>query len=190
MCSPRGKLSHLAAASSRAKSPNFDIASTCSIDGKRGLLLVEAKAHDVELSKEVAGRSIASDSSEDRKISHETIGAAVATASAGLTAATSLTWRLSRDQCYQMCNRFAWAWKLTELNVPVVLIYLGFHRANEMQDRGAPFTDYAAWERLVLAHSSALFPSEVWGRRRDLNGQPFIPLIRSLELPLNASQEH
>jgi len=25
--------------------PNWDIASTCSIDGKRGLLLVEAKAH-------------------------------------------------------------------------------------------------------------------------------------------------
>lgn len=30
----------------RANTPNWDIASTCRINGKRGVLLVEAKAHD------------------------------------------------------------------------------------------------------------------------------------------------
>ena len=28
-----------------------------------------------------------------------------------------------------MSNRFAWAWKLADLGVPVVLVYLGFFRA-------------------------------------------------------------
>jgi hypothetical protein len=43
-----------------------------------------------------------------------------------LSEQTGLTWALSRDWCYQMSNRFAWAWKLVELGKPVILIYLGF----------------------------------------------------------------
>src|SRR5471032_2624255 len=46
----------LGPASQRAMTPNFDLASTCTIEGSRGLLLVEAKAHDEELNKEAAGR--------------------------------------------------------------------------------------------------------------------------------------
>ena len=38
-----------------------------------------------------------------------------------------------------MSNRFAWAWKLASSSVPVVLIYLGFLRADEMRDKGKPF---------------------------------------------------
>jgi hypothetical protein len=178
----------LAAASSKAKSPNFDIASTCQIDGKRGLLLIEAKAHDEELAREACGRLLTPDSSQDRKISHQTIGAAIAAASAGLQRATSLPWQLSRDNCYQMSNRFAWAWKLTELGVPVVLVYLGFLRATEMADRGRPFATHDEWQSLVLEHSVPLFPAKVWGRRWDVHGQALIPLIKSLEQPLGACE--
>ena len=35
----------------KAKTPSWDIASTCTVSGKSGLLLVEAKAHPEELSK-------------------------------------------------------------------------------------------------------------------------------------------
>jgi crotonobetainyl-CoA:carnitine CoA-transferase CaiB-like acyl-CoA transferase len=31
-------------------------------------------------------------------------------------------WSLSVDSHYQICNRFAWAWKIASLGVPVVLI--------------------------------------------------------------------
>src|ERR1700680_2595385 len=41
-----------------ARTPNFDIASKCLIEGRPGLLLVEAKAHDEELKKEAVGRSL------------------------------------------------------------------------------------------------------------------------------------
>src|SRR5438128_2131454 len=47
-----------------ARTPNFDIASTCTIEGARGLLLVEAKAHDEELKKEAVGRKLLKDPPE------------------------------------------------------------------------------------------------------------------------------
>jgi hypothetical protein len=42
----------------RATTPNWDIASTCTIEGKKGLLLIEAKAHDVELIGEEKGKPL------------------------------------------------------------------------------------------------------------------------------------
>ena len=171
--------------SARARTPNFDLASTCRIDGKPGLLLVEAKAHDEELHKESAGKRLKSRSSEDSKASHETIGRAIDSARAGLEKAILLHWEISRDSHYQMSNRFAWSWKLTELGIPVVLIYLGFLKAAEMSDKGKPFNDHADWEQLVRGHSTTLFPSQVWGKRWMPNGQSFIPFIRSVDQPLD-----
>jgi len=176
----------LAPTSYGARTPNLDIASTCIIGGKHGMLLVEAKAHDEELNKEACGRRLDSRSSEDRKASHRTIGAAIAGASNGLERATSLPWKITRDSHYQMSNRFAWAWKLTELGVPTILVYLGFLGAAEMADQGIPFANHADWERLVLSHSESLFPSQVWGQRWESNGHAFIPLIRSEKYPLRA----
>jgi hypothetical protein len=169
----------LAPASYGARTPNFDIASTCTIEGRHGLLLVEAKAHVEELNKEASGRRLDSKSSEDRRLSHETIGAAIAAANAGLERATSLPWKIARDSHYQMSNRFAWAWKLTDLGIPVMLVYLGFLGATEMADQGRPFANHADWERLVVSHSKSLFPSQVWGQRWESSGQALIPLIRS-----------
>ena len=173
-------------ASQRAMTPNFDIASTCTIDGVPGLLLVEAKAHDEELNKEACARLIKEKSSKERKASHEKIGAAIDDACAGLARVTSLPWKISRNTCYQMSNRFAWGWKLTELGIPVVLVYLGFTRADEMKDRGAPFADHVAWETLVRSHSAGLFPPNVWGQKWGSGTRTFVPLIRSLEQPLHA----
>jgi hypothetical protein len=174
----------LAPASESGRTPNFDIASTCTIDGASGLLLVEAKAHGKELNKQAAGRLIKPDSSEDRKASHRKIGAAIDEARSGLDQMTSLPWKISRDRCYQMSNRFAWAWKLAELGIPVVMIYLGFLRADEMRDQGQPFADPDAWERLVRAHSAPLFPTQVWGQKWGTPPFMIVPLIRSLEISL------
>ena len=48
---------------------------------------------------------------------------------------TELDWALSYENRYQMANRFAWSWKLTELGYPVVLVYLGFLMAEESLKR-------------------------------------------------------
>ena len=88
-----------------------------------------------------------------------------------------------------MANGFAWAWKLTELGKPVILIYLGFLACEDMQD--------AAGQSLIASrdtgngdrvHSRPLFPREVWNRKWSIHGQSFIPLIRTFNRPLGDPQ--
>jgi hypothetical protein len=83
-----------------------------------------------------------------------------------------------------MSNRFAWAWKLADLGIPVILVYLGFLNAREMSDKGKPFVDHADWECAVKRHSQPLFIPEVWAHRLAIGEVPFVPLIRSLDVPL------
>ena len=171
------------AVTKRANTPNWDLASTCTVAGRRGILLVEAKAHAEELRKAEAGKGSSGDSANSAA-NHRRIGDAIASAKAGCERATGVPWGISRDTHYQMSNRCAWSWKLTELGYPVVLVYLGFLRAQEMQDISAPFASHAEWEALVKAHSRTLFPGTFWNNPFELNGQTFMPLIRSLEQPL------
>ncbi len=177
----------LSTASGTTRTPNWDLAASCTIEGRKGIVLIEAKAHDQELIKEETGRkSIEPPVSADARRNLLRIDWAIRDANAALAGATGLAWALSRDWNYQMSNRFAWGWKLADLGVPVVLVYLGLLRADEMKDQGAPFTDANHWETIVKHHSQVLFPSNVWGQRLDIRGQPFIPLIRSLEVPLDS----
>jgi hypothetical protein len=168
----------------RARIPNWDIASTCTIEGKKGLLLVEAKAHDEELTVEQAGKRREKTESVNSRRNRAQIGECIGQANQALSAETQMPWSLSIEHNYQTSNRFAWAWKLTELGIPVILVYLGFLKANEMKDRGIPFNDEVNWTNMVISHSSSLFPAQVWNQRWTVNGQAFIPLIRTIELSL------
>lgn len=167
-----------------ANTPNWDIASTCTVDNAKGILLVEAKAHNEELNNERAGKSLDSNSSDNSKRNHEQIGEAIEKANNGLAEQTGYRWALSRDYNYQMSNRFAWAWKLTELGYPVILVYLGFIKAEEMQKgrKQHPLNSQAEWEDIVRSHSQPLVPGEVWNQQWSVNGQIFVPRICSLEM--------
>jgi len=172
--------------SNNTRTPNWDLASTCTIEGRAGIALIEAKAHDQELMKEETGRkNIEPPLSGNARRNLMRIDWTIRDASAALAEDTRLAWALSRDWSYQMSNRFAWAWKLADLGIPVVLVYLGFLNANEMSDQGKPLTDAADWENVVKRHSQVLFPATVLDQRWMCGGQPFIPLIRSLEMPLS-----
>jgi hypothetical protein len=159
----------LAIYSRNSKTPNLDIASTCTVGKRNGLLLVEAKAHDSELRNEVAGKRLKPRATADSRRNHVRIGACIKDASQALTFETGLPWALSHERHYQMANRFAWSCKLTELGVPVILVYLGFRNAAEMQDQGQPFADTAEWDRLVRSHSEPLFPEQVWNKQWTLH---------------------
>ncbi len=163
-----------------ARLPNWDIASTCTIEGKKGLLLVEAKAHDKELSD--AGKS--QPTTPNGQLNHERIGLAIDQANSGLTGLLA-GWALSRGSNYQLSNRFAWAWKLATLGVPVILVYLGFLNAMEMLDRGQPFKTHTAWEACIRNHAKNRVPDDAWNRKLEINGTPVWFLIRSMELGLN-----
>jgi hypothetical protein len=174
----------------RTTTPNWDIASTCEIDGKRGLLLIEAKAHDAELRNEERGKPLGAEDNKgvsiDSRRNHIRIGACIKDASLALSDQTKLAWALSRDWNYQMSNRFTWAWKLTELGTPVILVYLGFTGCEEMRKGVAqkPIVDLQDWEAMVQSHSRPLFPDKIWNQIWRLQGQPLIPLIRVDDRPL------
>ena len=99
-------------------------------------------------------------------------------ANSGLADCTKLDWVLSHEHRYQMSNRFAWSWKLMQLGYPVILVYLGFLSAEDMQ---TPFNNYAEWEDLVKVHSEPLFPAGVWDSQWGIRSQPFIPRICSIK---------
>lgn len=178
----------LAVETRNRRTPCWDIASTCTIGARPGILLVEAKAHHNELTKESAGKVLRTDASEDSLRNHSSIHAAIQGANIALTGCTGLHWALSRDWNYQMSNRFSWAWKLAELGVPVVLVYLGFLNANEMSDQGAPIVDSAEWRLLVTRHGKQLFPESVWDQRWSCSGNELVPLIRAVEISLQDAQ--
>lgn len=113
------------------RTPVWDIVSTCTIDGKRGLLLVEAKAHSAENSP--SPKELRADTNIPN---HENIKNKISDANAALKELTGLSWDIDRDKYYQLSNRFAWSWKLAQLGIPVVMLYLGFIKANDMENKG------------------------------------------------------
>ena len=181
--SDRRKLTEwwLEVVSSWSKTPNWDIASTCTIEGKSGLLLIEAKAH----ANELGGR----DKSGSREPNRGQIGRAIAEAAHALEVATGKAWNISRDHHYQLSNRFAWAWKLTTLGIPVVLVYLGFLNACEMKDKGEPFFSESDWERVLKEHCECVIDNTCWGQRLDFDGLPLFPIIRAVDQPFDPEVE-
>lgn len=115
---------------------------------------------------------------------HVRIGACLEEASIALAAETGRPWALARDHHYQMSNRFAWAWKLTELRVPVVLIYLGFLGCDDMAKDSAVIAGDGEWEQLVRAHSAPIVPPDIWNQSWRVHERAFVPLIRTVSVPL------
>lgn len=156
-----------------ANVPNWDLVSTCvTSENTRGLLLVEAKAHEHELG--TGGKTLPATPNGFRN--HERIGAAVLEANTALNAVMP-GWSLTRDSHYQLCNRFAWARKLGNIGMPVFLVYLGFLGALEMGPRY--FKTGEQWRQALLAHSASVVPPETWGQQIIVGSVPLTALIRS-----------
>ena len=173
----------LAVSENDPRTPNWDIASTCTVRGRKGLLLVEAKAHWNEVARSSKGKRLGKPASNGTLKNHEKIGEAIGEAAVGLRTVTGGRWGISRDSHYQLSNRFAWSWKLASLGVPVVLVYLGFLYATDIAKGGNLFHSEAHWERVIKGHSEGVVDSGCWGRWLDVDGAPLIPLIRALDQP-------
>lgn len=165
----------LAVDSNTSRLPTWDLLATADIGGREGLVLLEAKAHHAELGP---GGKPPNHPANDARIA-----ANIDEACAGLNA-VSTEWAISTRSHYQLANRFAWAWKLAQLGVPVVLVYLGFLAADEMVDRGRPIADDADWDRMMAAYSEGLVPEPVWRAPLDIVGTPLIALRRTVRVDL------
>lgn len=91
-------------------------------------------------------------------------------------------WGLSADHHYQLSNRFASAWKIADLGIPVVLVYLGFLHAEEMADQGLPFGSAAEWTRGVRRHAMGVVPDLAWERPIHIGDTPIRAVIRPIGL--------
>ena len=170
-----------------ARTPNWDIASTCTIMDKPGLLLIEAKAHSNELDPD--GKPLRSNASPNSIKNHERIGLAIAEAAVQFQRATGKRWDISRDHHYQPSNRFAWSWKLASLGIPVVLLYLGFLNAHDMADDGSLFRSEAEWTSTLKDHCLVVVDEACWGEWMEFAGVGFIALIRGVDQPFDSNDE-
>lgn len=158
-----------------ANTPNWDLATSASISGKRGLVLIEAKAYEGELER--AGKRIFSN--QRGECNHKQIGKAINEARECLTPIAPGI-QISRDRYYQVSNRIAFCWKLATLRVPVILMYLGF-----LNDRGLlpplrRFEDAAQCDKLIRLYLSQVFPESCIGQRLECGEASFQVIIRSL----------
>lgn len=162
-----------------ANTPNWDLASTATVDKREGIILVEAKAHAAELKPE--GKILRSSASDNSRMNHNRIAKRIKEANDALNSVRP-GWNITVEKHYQLANRFAWSWKIASLGIPVVLVYLGFLEAEEMTDVGAPFADADAWKRMVLIHSSGIVPHTVWTKPLQIASTPLHACIRSSRL--------
>ena len=147
------------------------------MEGKHGLLLVEAKAHTGELS------DVGTGSKNARNV--RSIGAAIQEANEALANITGGDWKLSKDHHYQISNRFAWSWKLASLRIPVVLVYLGFLHADEMEEGdNRPFSDQHDWVDAVKTHTHSVVDEACWEARLEVEGTSLRPMMRTVAQPL------
>jgi hypothetical protein len=139
----------------RARTANWDVVSSAQFGDKKGVLLVEAKAHEDEVCDDTCGA---------KQPNLARIEAALAEANEA--------WNklhhgisLSAKSLFQVSNRLAFAWKLAQLRMPVVLVYLGLLDANEMAESGKTvFHDHAQWYRCLTTRAKVAVPPDAWNR--------------------------
>ena len=159
-----------------ANTPNWDLAVGCEIEGKPGLVLVEAKANKMELKLE--GKPLASDASLHSRENHAQIGAAIAEARQGLCA-LGLESGIDRDTYYQLSNRIAFTWKLASLGIPTVLVYLGFIGDSGIADVSPAFKSPQHWVDSFRAYSGDIAPEIMFERRLEIGAAAAWCLVRS-----------
>jgi hypothetical protein len=160
----------------QANVPNWDLAATCRIEGRCGVILMEAKANVPEL--RAGGKTLCKDASGRSHDNHERIGSAIGEAKAAL-APQFPSLGTSRDTHYQLSNRIAFAWRLASLGLPVILIYFGFIGDTDIVGVGQPFATSQEWEHSFWSHAGAVVPRGFAEHRIDCGGEAMWFLVRS-----------
>ena len=158
-----------------ATTPNWDIAVGCVIEGRPGLVLVEAKANWPELGRQ--GKGPPDPESPRSQENHDRIGVAIEEARLGWHQfAPGVS--ISRDSHYQLANRLAFTWKLATLGIPTILVYLGFTNDEGIADAGPPFRDASDWQRAFTEYSQGHLPHRVLEQRLNFVEAPAWVLVR------------
>mgnify|MGYP001564499955 CR=1 FL=1 len=163
----------------RANTPNWDLAVGCSISGRRGLVLVEAKAHPKELSYK--GKALEPGCSSESKENDIKIGRAILEANIALKKKFPGI-RISKDTHYQLSNRIAFSWKLASMGIPVVLVYLGFLKDDGLKDIDTPFASDEYWRLFMRSYIKNVVPADFMERPIDCGRATMHVMVRSLPI--------
>jgi hypothetical protein len=170
----------LAKSTPNTRTPNWDLVSTCTINNQKGVLLVEAKAHHNELKYERKGKQLRKDASQNSLANHTKIGLAIEEANAGINKVIRGV-SISRDKCYQLSNRIAHAWWLAKHDIPVVIIYLGFLNAEDMNYGGREiFRTDDDWETCFKNHANHVGVDNVMDKWVECGKSQFKLICRSI----------
>lgn len=171
----------LAKSDQNTTTPNWDLVSTCTINNQKGVILVEAKAHHKELNGESKGKQLKKDASQDSLANHAKIGITIEEANAGINKIIGGV-SISRDKCYQLSNRVAHAWWLANHDIPVVLIYLGFLNAEDMNYGGRKlFKNHEDWETCFIDHAVKVGADRILDKSVDCGKSQFKLICRSID---------
>jgi hypothetical protein len=162
-----------------ANTPNWDIAAGCEIEGRPGLILVEAKANVAELGPH--GKPSPAADAVNSQANHARISEAIADACAGLARAGVNT-SIAAATHYQLSNRLAFAWKLATLGIPTVLVYLGFLGDEGIRDVSEPFSDHDHWQTTFTRYAQSVVPASALEKRIDCGAAPTWFLVRSRQV--------
>ena len=166
----------------RANEPNWDLAATALFRGRlKGLVLVEAKAHEEELRREVKPKRLRADASDNSRRNHAQIGKRIGEACDAL-GGSDMGVNIARDSHYQFSNRIAFAWKLAKEGVPVVLIYLGFTGDEGIIDQSPCIRDDAHWRDLMNDHTDEVYPASLLEQEIPCGNASMWVLIRTLNV--------
>jgi hypothetical protein len=142
----------------RYTNPTWDLLSICSVNGRTGILLVEAKAHEAEL--DWGPKPLPKSASEQSRRNHERIRTCIEEARAWLDAMVGGGVTISADSHYQLSNRVSSAWKLAACGLPTVLLYLGFTGDTSFDHH---FVDADHWQRCMGAYLHGVLPQSLPG---------------------------
>ena len=139
------------------KKSTWDLLSNCNIDGKPGILLVEAKAHERELHYYGKSKSSAKNQKVAKK-NTKIIKDCIIEAKSALNKVGQGRFNISIGSHYQLSNRFADAWKLASVGYNIVLVYLGFIGDQHFHDF---LTNSEHWERVMGAYMHKVIPLSI-----------------------------
>jgi hypothetical protein len=163
----------------RGKLPTWDLISTCQIKTRKGLPLVEAKAHETELSAK--GKTIKASATDRSKDNHEQIALCIKRARKAMRQHVDDRISISVQRHYQLSNRLTWAWRLAEHELHVALLYLGF--VGDFNIGTDYFRDADHWQRTMGAYMSSVVPVGLPGRLVEVpGGGSLILLVESLPI--------
>lgn len=169
----------LAITERNSRTPNWDLLSTCNIKGKKGLLLIEAKAHASELDKESKGKYLRKKASINSLANHKQIGEAIEQANNTINIQVPGI-SISRDKCYQLSNRIAHAWWLANQGIPVVLLYLGFLNVEDMKkDNYKIFKSPEEWDKCFRNHAQKVGVDRILNSWINCGQSEFITVCKS-----------